>query len=196
MIPDDLFNQLMGVLERDLILPPPLKAFLRPLLKYKEICQGDYLFHVNDDPKLVYFNCEGCFQENTFNPFTGQKEPTWFWFENYFIFTSPGFFSQTKTQSEVIALTDAVVIYMTIEDFNTCKEQFEQVYPLSELIREKDLRSRINHGKRIARYSAEEVLKFFFKKRKSLFNLAKRKDIAHFMGIDYNTLRRLLNKIS
>lgn len=196
MIPDYRFNQLMAVLEQYLLLPPKFKAFLKPLLKYKTIRQGDYLIQVNDAPEMVYFNCSGCFQENTLNSFTGEKEPTWFWFEDYFIFTTPGFFSQTKCQCDVVALTDAVVIYMTIKEFNYCKQLFDQTHPLSELIREQDLKSRLNHGKRIAKHTAEEVLKSFYKKRKLLFNLAKRKDIAHFLGIEYDTMRRLLNKIS
>lgn len=87
-------------------------------------------------------------------------------------------------------IEDSLLMEISLENFLWLKETFAEVEVLVEKIRAGHERARVLHAKELVELSAKERCQKLFEKRKSLFNVAKQRDIASFLGIKSDGLHR------
>lgn len=191
-----LFNQMIGVLQRFYPnLPIPLLVQLREYLHFIDHNTGTIILHYKEVQKVAWFLGAGTCAEITIDPFTKNEITTFFWSENDFLFTTPGFFSQQPSESYIQTLEPCSFAFMTFENFLKLKQQFAETEILSEKIRDyyKTLNSqRIIENKRksLDRINGLQLV------HQNLFELCTRKQLASYLNMTPDTLKRGMEKLN
>eukprot|EP01133_Synstelium_polycarpum_P009990 gene9990-11663_t len=191
-VTDELYQQLLRALEKRMPLSLNFKIKLKDLLFDEHFKRGTCILHPREIQKRVWFILKGSAREFITDPNVGATDLTlWFWFEDDFLYTTPGFFSQEPTQSSIEVLEDSHMIYLEVESFMLLRNQAEEVGPLSEKIRDHYTKMSVQHQLFLRIGTAEEKYDRIFKQHPALFNHAKQKDIATFLDMSPDTLGRM-----
>lgn len=132
MISDESFNILITRMRKFRPMEPSFIVELRPLLHEIRFKRGELVLLKGVIPTFVPFIINGSAREITIHSATLQEETTWMWFENDFIYTSPGFFSEEPAECRIETMEDAILVYIERHDFT----QFEKVFPLAHKLAE------------------------------------------------------------
>lgn len=108
---------------------------------------------------------------------------SWFWFPGDFLFSYQGFFAQEPSMANMQLIEDSVLLEISYADFVALRESYVEVPPLVEKIRGYYERLRVEHADDLLNLLARERYMKFYGALKELFNVAKQKDIAAFLGI-------------
>ncbi|MBC8986682.1 Crp/Fnr family transcriptional regulator [Pedobacter sp. N36a] len=183
MISNSVFTLLLERLASFYPLSAGLVNALRPFLKEHDGHKGEILLQKGKKGDQVWFICEGHAREIGVDLENGNEMTSWFWFKEDFIFAYPGFFSQQPAESAVELIEECRLIEMDYEDFIILRDTFPEVWPLVESIRHYYDHLRLTHLKDLQSLSAKVKYLKFYHEHKSLFNIARHKDIANFLGI-------------
>ncbi|MBB6499147.1 Crp/Fnr family transcriptional regulator [Pedobacter cryoconitis] len=155
--------------------------------------KGTKILYQREVQKRAWFIIKGSareFKEDQNNH--PQEQTTWFWFDGDLIYTVPGFFSQDPVLSSVELLEDSQLVYLKIEDYVHLKNGtallFDKIRDHYESLRQQYYISK-------SHLSGKEKYLQLFKVHPELFNYAKQKDIAYFLGLSPNSLSRLRRTI-
>jgi len=107
-----------------------------------------------------------------------------------FVYAYPGFFSQGVAVNDIVLIDESVLIEISYEKFMQLRDGFDEVPLLVEKIREYYDGLRLAHAADVLTLKAGERFKKFIAGNKALFRVAKRRDIASFLGIKDDSLRR------
>lgn len=153
---------------------------------------GTHLLNNREVQVKNWLIIEGSAREFTVNyDQTSHEQTQWFWFKNDFLYTTPGFFSQQPVESYVEILEDSHLVYIDFQNFHTLKKTYPEAAHFSELIRDQGQRLANIYINQMRSLNGKERYQWLFKEHPNLFNLARQKDIAYFLGIKPDTLGRL-----
>ena len=156
---------------------------LQSMMSLVELRKGEVMVAHGQRQTKVWFLCEGHAKEVSSSDQDGREHVSWFWFAGDFIFSYPGFFAQEPAIADIVLIEDCVLLEISFEGFVKLREEFAEVTLLVEKIRSYYERLRVGHASDLVNLSARERYQKFFAEHKSLFNSARHRDIASFLGI-------------
>jgi len=152
---------------------------------------GTYILNNREIPIKSWIIIKGSAREfKTTKDYVGEQTQ-WFWFENEFIYTTPGFFSQQPAESYIEILEDSHLVCIDFQSFYSLKKTDPEAERLSELLRDQNQRMINKYLNQLRTLNGKARYELLFKVHPKLFNLAKQKDIAYFLGIVPDTLGKL-----
>ena len=169
-------------------ISPGFIALMKPLLGLIHVEKGKLLLSKGQKPTRVWYIQKGFVKETSYD--SGIGRTSWFWVEGDFVYAYPGFFSQGTAINDIEVIDDAVLIEISYEKFMELRNGFEEVPLLVEKIRDHYDGQRLEHASDVLVLKAADRFKKFILENKKLFGVAKRRDIASFLGIKYDSLRR------
>ena len=169
---------------------------LRPMLSLVELKRGRVLVDRGKRQQMVWLLCRGHAKEVSASEVQVKGRASWFWFAGDFLFSYPGFFSQEPAIASIELVEDSVLLEISYVDFMALREGFAEVPLLVEKIRGHYERLRVGHAADLVSLSARERYLKFHSEHKSLFNVAKQKDIAAFLGIRDDGFHRYYKLLS
>ncbi|KIO77519.1 hypothetical protein TH53_08740 [Pedobacter lusitanus] len=184
-----IFQQLILVLEKLMPLSLLFKKTLMDMVFEEHLKKGTRILYQREIQKRLWFIVEGSAREYKEDQHPGLQEQTvWFWFNGDLLYTIPGFFSQNPSTSTIELLEDTHLIYLEIEDYLRLEKETAFLFGK---IRDhyESLRQEYNTNK--LHLSGKDKYLELFNAHPALFNNAKQKDIAYFLGINPNSLSRL-----
>ncbi|MGN7986042.1 Crp/Fnr family transcriptional regulator [Pedobacter sp. 22226] len=161
---------------------------MKPLLELIEVQKGKLLLSKGQKPSRVWYVLKGFIKEVSYD--SGIKRTSWFWGEGDFVYAYPGFFSQGIAVNDIEVINDAMLIEISYEKFMELKGSFEEVPILVERIRDYYDGLRLAHASDLLSLKAAQRFRKFITENKELFGVAKRRDVASFLGIKDDSLRR------
>lgn len=159
------------------------RAELKPMLRLRKLKKGTVLVHRGERQAMVWFLFRGHAKEVSPSAQEMKGRTSWFWYPGDFLFAYPGFFAQEPSLTNMQLIQDSLLLEISYVDFLNLKESFAEVTPLVEKIRGYYERLRVEHADDMLNLSARERYLKFFSAHRELFNVAKQKDIAAFLGI-------------
>lgn len=165
------------------VLSIGFRQALPGLLKYSELKKGTQLVKCGKRQDIVWFLHRGTAKEVSPLDDNAQGRTSWFWFASDFLFSYPGFFNREPASAGIELVEDSVLLEISYDDFMSLRMGFSEVHLLVEKIRGYYEGLRVGHAQDLVNLSAKERYLKFFQERKSLFNVAKHRDIASFLGI-------------
>jgi CRP-like cAMP-binding protein len=169
-------------------ISPGFVRLMKPLLGVVNKQKGEILLSAGQKPLRVWYILKGFVREASYD--SGIQRTSWFWGEGDFVYAYPGFFSQGIAVNDIIVLDDSVLIEISYEKFMSLKDGFGEVPLLVEKIRDYYDSLRLAHASDQVNLKAGERFRKFIAGNKALFGVAKRRDIASFLGIKEDSLRR------
>lgn len=183
MISDESFDILISRLKK---FKPMYESFLiqlHPLLHEISQKRGELILLEGVVPNLVYFVISGSAREISIHPLTGERETSWMWFPDDFIFTNPGFFSEEPAECSIEAMEDVVLVCIERKDFAEFKGAFPLAHKLAEMIRDYYLKLLKKYAFDLTVLSNQERFdKFIAAHPKAMATLV-HQHIASFLGI-------------
>jgi CRP-like cAMP-binding protein len=191
----EFFERILARVRRKIHLSA---AFINQLQKYlyeENFKKGTIILHPRELPSKCWWLLSGCAREYIINYNESVPDQTkWFWNTDDFIYTTPGFFSQSASESYIELLEDSHVLYIEFNNYLLMMSEFEEARQYWELIRDELIINTFRHLHGLCGLNARERYLVLFEKNPKLFYLAKQKDIAYFLGIEADTLGRLRKK--
>ena len=169
-------------------ISPSFIVLMKPLLGLIHAEKGKLLLSNGQKPTRVWYVLKGFVKETSYD--SGIGRTSWFWMEGDFVYAYPGFFSQGTAINDIEVIDDAVLIEISYEKFMELRNGFEEVPLLVEKIRDHYDGKRLEHASDVLILKAANRFKKFILENKKLFGVAKRRDIASFLGIKDDSLRR------
>lgn len=188
MLSDLHFNHLLRRMEFFHGISPGFIRLMRPLLGIIHLEKGNILLSKGQKPARVWYILKGFVKEVTYD--FGIQRTSWFWGEGDFVYAYPGFFSQGVAINDIVLVADSTLIEISYEKFMQLRDGFDEVPLLVEKIRDYYDGLRLAHASNLLMLKAGERFKKFTAQNKGLFGVAKRRDIASFLGIKDDSLRR------
>lgn len=176
----------LHLVDRLSLFSPPstgLVLALKKVLSLVSLEKGRVLVDIGKRQQLVWFMISGTAKEVTPAQGFAKGKATWFWFEDDFVFSYPGFFAQEPAISSIELVEDSRMLQLSYPDFMLLKERFSEMHLLVEKVRGHYDRVRVQHTLDMASLSAKERYQKFYAAHKRVFNVARHKDIAAFLGI-------------
>jgi len=155
---------------------------LREKVVLRKLARGTVLLERGKRQQVVWFVHSGTVKELSASGDGGERV-SWFWFASDFVFSFPGFFAQEPALSSMELVEDSVLLELSFAGLMELKEEFGELGLLVEKIRSRAERERALHAGDLVGLSARERFRKFFGLHKGLFNVARHKDIASFLGI-------------
>lgn len=165
-------------------------AALSKCLRIYHYPKTEHILRKGRKQEFAWFILQGFAREITQLDYMDTGYTSWFWFPHDFIFAYPVFFNRKEAVSEIEVLAGTTVLEIKFTDILVLLEAFTEVSPLMEELRYHDDLARIRHAEDLFVRSAKERYKIFYNMHPSLFNVAKHKDIASFLGIKDIGFRR------
>jgi len=190
-IEQQTFDYLMHKLDYLAPIPSSFKENLKLVLSEEYTKAGTHILNNREIQKKIWLIISGTAREYTTQEGSKYEHTKWFWFENDIVYTEPGFFTQQPAQSYIEILEDSHLVYIDFQNFQSLKKAYPELELLLEQIREHSKRSATRYLDDLRILSATERYQQLFKAHPKLFNIAKQKDIAYFLGISPDTLGRL-----
>ncbi|RBQ11549.1 hypothetical protein DRW42_03550 [Pedobacter miscanthi] len=169
-------------------ISPGFIALMKPLLGFIHEEKGKLLLYRGQKPTRVWYILKGFAKETSYDAGIGRT--SWFWGEGDFVYAYPGFFSQGTAINDIELIDDALLIEISYEKFMELRNGFGEVPVLVEKIRDYYDGLRLAHASDLLTLKAAERFRKFITQSKGLFGIAKRRDIASFLGIKDDSLRR------
>lgn len=160
-----------------------LSEALRAVAVLREFKKGMALVERGKRQKLVWFMHSGSAKEVTTYDTVANGRVSWFFFASDFLFAYPGFFAGEPAASSIELLEDSVLLEMNYTDLLRLGESFGEITMVVEKIRAVQERARAIHACDLVSLSSKERYLKFFSAHKGLFNIARHKDIASYLGI-------------
>ncbi len=165
-------------------------SVLRSLVVLREWKKGRVLVELGRRQQLVWFMHCGTAKEVSMDGDGTNARVSWFWFSSDFLFSFPGFFAQEPALAAMELVEDCVLLEISYGELMGLRERFSEVSLLVERIRAAYEKNRVLHAGDLVNLSAKERFDKFFGLHKGLFNVARHKDIAGFLGIKDDGLHR------
>jgi len=159
------------------------RAELQSMLSLVEFNKGEVMVATGQRQAKVWFLCHGHAKEISCFDRDVRERVSWFWFAGDFIFSYPGFFSQEPAITDIVLIEGCTLLEISFEDFMRLRDGFVEVPLLVEKIRSHCELLRVGHASDLVNLSAKERYQSFYGQHRSLFQVAKQKDIASFLGI-------------
>lgn len=156
---------------------------IQSMLSLKQFQQGSYLLNVGDYSSKLWFLAKGFAKEVTSHAESGISRATWFWFAGDFVFSSPSFFSRQPSLTAIQAITDCEVFELSYFDLTRLRLSSADIDLSVERLRADCQAQRAHHASELLLLSSQERFEKYYHAHKALFNVAKHKDIAIFLGI-------------
>lgn len=193
-ISDESFRRLIQILETFLVLNHKFKASLRSRLQETTYKKGSRILNFHEKQEIVWFMLEGLAREIMVNAETFEEKTTWFWSEMSFLYTTPGFFSQTPSACTIELLKGCNMVLMSYQDWTELKEEFKETEIITEKIRGEYDKLRQEHTNDIKHLSTVDR----YLKHKPviirLLGITKLKYVAEYMGMSADRLGKLRRK--
>ncbi len=177
------FLHLMVALSAHVRVSSELSAAMGPMLVLKELKRGTVLVNKGSRLRSIWFVHNGSVKEVTPLKDSASSRVSWFWTRGELVFYYPGFFAGEPAAVRIELLEDIVVLEMAYSDLLLLAEKFSEVPLLIEKIRAHHEKLRAAHAMDLVSLNARERYQKFFAAHKGLFNVARHKDIASFLGI-------------
>ncbi|MBB5619436.1 CRP-like cAMP-binding protein [Pedobacter cryoconitis] len=182
------FQQLILMLEKLMPLSSVVKVMLIDMVFEEVSKKGTRILNQREIQKRLWFIFDGSAREFKEDKNAEVQEQTlWFSFNGDLLYTIPGFFSETAAPSSIELLEDSHLIYMNVEDYLRLEKEmdflFKKIRDHYDAVRQEYQRNRLH-------LSGKQKYLQLFTAHPSLFNNAKMKDIAYFLGISPNSLSR------
>lgn len=183
-----VFQQLILMLEKLMPLSAVFKVMLMDMV-FEEVCKkGTRILNQREIQKRLWFIIEGSAREFKEDKNAEIQEQTlWFSFNGDLLYTIPGFFSETAAPSSIELLEDSHLVYVNVEDYLRLEKEMDFLF---KKIRDHYDALRQNYEFNRLHISGKQKYLQLFTAHSSLFNNAKMKDIAYFLGISPNSLSR------
>jgi signal-transduction protein with cAMP-binding, CBS, and nucleotidyltransferase domain len=162
---------------------PSLGLALRGLVVLRKLKKGTVLVERGKRSQRVWFMHVGSAKEVSAAGEGLSDRVSWFFFASELLFSFPGFFAGEVASASIELLEDSVLLEIAYADLMGLRESFNEVGFLVEKIRAAHERARALHSRDVMSLSARERFVKFFGEHKRLFNVARHKDIASFLGI-------------
>lgn len=134
-ISDESFFRLTQILGSFFVLNHKFMMGLRAKLLETSYKKGSRILNFREKQEIAWFMLEGLAREIRVNSETFEEKTIWFWSEESFLYTTPGFFSQTPSTCTIELLKDCKMVLMSYRDWNELKEQFKETEVITEKIR-------------------------------------------------------------
>ncbi|MET4140943.1 cyclic nucleotide-binding domain-containing protein [Pedobacter sp. UYP1] len=188
-ISSHVFQQLIQVLEKIMPISPVVKMMLMDILFEEFYTKGTRILYQREIQSQLWFIINGSAREFKEDKNAGVQEQTlWFSFNGDLLYTIPGFFSQTAAPGSIELLEDSHLIYLDIDDYQKMEKETNLLF---SKIRDHYEASKQEYQTNKLHLSGKDKYLQLFTTHPSLFNNAKMKDIAYFLGISANSLSRL-----
>lgn len=193
-ITDRSFDTLIEVMERFYKLSVRFKLALKGVLLEADYKKGARILNAGSNQHMLWFILYGLAREIRVHPDTFEESTVWFWFSHSFLFTTPGFFSRSSSESTIEILEDCKVLLISYQDWAQLKDTFEENEIVTEKIRggydslrqklSDDIRN-LNTDQRFLKH--EQVLN-------NLFGRTQLRYVAEYMGMSPDTMGKLRRK--
>lgn len=190
MVPELYYQAIVQRINDFTTVSQPFLNALRPLLKFYHFPNTEHLLRKGRKARYAYFIVKGYVREITPSSAVEQGHTTWFWFSGDFILAYPVFFNQKEALSDIEVLPDTVLLEISHEDFMALRIKFREVEKLVEEVEFYYDKARIAHSEDLFNLSGKQKYRKFYTAHPALFNVAKHKDIASFLGLKDIGFRR------
>jgi len=190
MITDEYYQAIINRITSFCEIPPSFYTALRPMLKVYKFPNAEYILRKGRKAKFAWFVVEGYLREVTNSNPSNPGHTTWFWYPGDFVLAYPVFFNQKEAISDIEVLPNTILLEISHEDFLSLKAAFPEVSRLQEEVKFYFDKARIDHSEDLFNLSGKQKYQEFQKAHPALFNVAKHKDIASFLGLKDIGFRR------
>lgn len=183
-----VFQQLILLLEKLMPVSAVVKVMLMDMV-FEDFCKkGTRILYQREIQKKLWFIFDGSAREFKEDKNAEVQEQTlWFSFSGDLLYTIPGFFSEAAAPSSIELLEDSHLVYVNVEDYLRLEKEMDSLF---RRIRDHYDAVRQEYQANRLHLSGKQKYLQLFKAHPSLFNNAKMKDIAYFLGISPNSLSR------
>lgn len=190
MISDLHYQEMINRISSFCEISPAFYNALRPMLKTYKFPNSEYILRKGRRAKFAWFVVEGYIREVT-NSFSSEHgHTTWFWYPHDFVLPYPVFLNQKEALRDIEVLPNTTLLEISHEDFLSLKASFPEVSKLIEEIKFYYDKGRLDHSEDLFNLSGKQKYQKFYKAHPGLFNVAKHKDIASFLGLKDIGFRR------
>jgi CRP-like cAMP-binding protein len=195
MVSKEYLGQLLKVLERFCALSGEFATALEPLIVSRRFNGLKNILREGEVQEQLWFVASGLVREVSLSPDTAVGRTSWFWYEGDFVFAQPGFFAGLPSLVEIEVYGGTVLLELPRMDLAVLMQDFEEGSLLTETIRYRNEAARSAHTADLINLRHAEMVRRFYRDHKSVFLIARAKDIASFLGIKDNGIRRFLNRL-
>lgn len=182
-----VFQQFIQVLEKIMPLSSVVKMMLMEMVFEEFGKKETRILNQREIQKRLWFIFDGSAREFKDKNAEIQEQTLWFSFSGDLLYTIPGFFSQTPASGSIELLEDSHLVYLNVEDYLRLERETDFLF---KKIRDHYDAVRQNYEFNRLHLSGKQKYLQLFTAHPSLFNSAKMKDIAYFLGISPNSLSR------
>jgi len=119
-----------------------------------------------------------------------RERTTWFFYPNDFLFAYPALFTQLNAFRDIVMLSDSVLIAISYGDIFQLRNAFIEFALFMDSLRDRSEMDRSLFAAQIYHLTAQQRYDRLFSEHSELFKIAKRKDIASFLGIKTDNFGR------
>lgn len=164
--------------------PTPSECkLLRSSLTCVHVGKGERIQKAGERCSRIWFLKKGFAREINWDTETGIARTTWFWFASEFLFGSPFLFSRQSSVTDIEAITDCKLLELTYVDLFKLKKLSSDIELVVERMRAKCEMERSAHATALLFLSSRDRYLRYYNLHRELFNVARHKDIAIFLGI-------------
>lgn len=189
MVREDYYQTFTSALAEIHDLSDALINALRPLANERTFRKNQHILNIGDEQHSIYFIIAGYAREVTPSEEHSNGQTTWFWFADDFVFHN-GFFSKQSSEIDVEVYHDTTVLEISYENLRILMSRYPEVFILGEKLRIHYDRFRKQHISDLVSLRRWEHFELFYSRYKLLFNIARHRDIASFLGIRNHGLNR------
>ncbi|TCC98466.1 Crp/Fnr family transcriptional regulator [Pedobacter hiemivivus] len=185
------FEHLLKVLETVMVLSFKFKLELRKVLYETSYEKDARILNFGGTQQVVWFMLSGLLREIRINKVALKEKTSWYWLQDSFVYTDPGYFSQQPSLRAIQAEVDCVLVLISYQDWMNLKAAFTEVELITERIRADYSKIRIEHMEDMKLLSVDERYLDLEATLDYLFLRTQLNYIADFMGMAPATLGRL-----
>lgn len=190
MLKENHYHLFHKTLSESYFMPQKLLDAFYPLLTSRDFHRDEYLLREGRVPEFAWFIVQGYVRE--IKPTFGQPygHTTWFWYPGEIVIPPLVFFTQRKATSDLEALKNTVLLEISYSSLLELSSTFREVGALEEEIRFRNEEARLSHAEDLFNLTGKQRYDKLLSTHPNLFNAAKHRDIASFIGIKDIGFRR------
>jgi len=193
-ISDQSFLAVVAILERVMSLSVKFKLALREVLYETVYDKDSRILQSGRVQDRVWLLLSGLAREVTLDELSLKERTSWFWLEEDFLCTNPGFFSRDPSEQTIEMLERSRVVVISYQNWHALLDAFSETELLTERLRRACDRARLVHAEEIKTLSTDERYLSRRKLLENLFRRTKQKYVAEMMGMAPDTLGKLKGK--
>lgn len=190
MVPEHYFQALVDRINSFYIVSQPLLNALRSLLRVYHFPNAEYILRKGRRARFAWFIVDGYVREVNNNIGKDNTHTTWFWYPGDLVLAYPVFLNQKDAVSDIEVLPNTTLLEISHEDFIYLKTKFPELGMLIEEIKYYYHKGRLDHNEDLFILSGKQKYRKLHQAHPKLFNVAKHKDIATFLGLKDIGFRR------